>query len=275
MALGSGKLRAATNRVRCARGDRDRRPRLQDGCPLRLVIVRTFGLSRLKYPSDARVPRVPRLPRPRPSPPWRGPHPRTSLANNTNEIWTDLIGIQQSKDAGTNSAIEASIKVPGRIGGAGVGTGRRRQRDDAIIHPTEALVALARLQSARNSAAGAVVEGDRGVCRVCGGTGHLTSMCKNEYAMLKDDDDAAEDSVTDLSSDSDSDSGDGGGRKRKRKSGGKKKKRKKSHRKKKSSGKGRKKSSKRKKKKRRRDSSSDSDSDSDSDSSSSSSSSSS
>ena len=58
--------------------------------------------------------------------------------------------------------------------------------DEAIIHPTEALVALARLQGT-GAAPETVVEGDRGVCRVCGGMGHLTSMCKNKYSLLADD----------------------------------------------------------------------------------------
>ena len=202
--------------------------------------------------ADARPPRQPSHPIPsRRSAPLRSRrYNRTSLANQTNEIWTDLIGIQQSKDAGTNSAIEASLSAPGKIGGAGVGVGKKVQRgiagDEAIIHPTEALVALARLHGA--GAPDTVVEGDRGVCRVCGGMGHLTSMCKNRYKLLTDDGDnlgaGDEDEDSDFDSDSSSSSQD------------RKKKKKKKKKKKSSKGK-----SKGKKKKKRKHASSDSDSD--------------
>mmetsp|Transcript_33023 Transcript_33023/g.81252 ORF Transcript_33023/g.81252 Transcript_33023/m.81252 type:complete len:220 (+) Transcript_33023:140-799(+) len=162
---------------------------------------------------------------------------RTSLANNTNEIWTDLIGIKQSKDAGSNSAIEASIKAPGKIGGFGVNNGKRKQGgvagDEAIIHPTEALVALARLQGTADG--GFIVEGSRGVCRVCGGMGHLSSQCKNKYSLLTDDggDGIIGGAESDLSSDSDSGSSEE--KKKKKKKGSKKKKEKSSKKSKKSS----------------------------------------
>lgn len=175
-------------------------------------------------------------------------------------MWTDVIGLAQTPDAGSNAAVEAHIKVPGRVGGAGVNVGVRRRRgaiseDDAVVRPTEALVALARIQAAR----GAVVEGDRGVCRRCGFAGHLASQCKSEYVMLRDDDGAQ------LAPDDEP--GTEGERRRKRKRKKEKKKRKRSDkRKKKQKEKDRKREKKRKR--RRRDSSSDSDSDSDSDSSS-------
>ena len=100
-------------------------------------------------------------------------------------MWTDVIGLAQTPDAGSNAAVEAHIKVPGRVGGAGVNVGVRRRRgadaeEDAVARPTEALVALARIQAAR----GAIVAGDRGVCRRCGFAGHLASQCKSEYVML-------------------------------------------------------------------------------------------
>lgn len=175
-------------------------------------------------------------------------------------MWTDVIGLAQTPDAGSNAAVEAHIKVPGRVGGAGVNVGVRRRRgaiseDDAVVRPTEALVALARIQAAR----GAVVEGDRGVCRRCGFAGHLASQCKSEYVMLRDDDGAQ------LAPDDEP--GTEGERRRKRKRKKEKKKRKRSDkRKKKQKEKDRKREKKRKR--RRRDSSSDTDSDSDSDSSS-------
>ena len=100
--------------------------------------------------------------------------------------------------------------------------------DEAIIHPTEALVALARLHGA--GAPDTVIQGDRGVCRKCGGVGHLTSMCKNTYALLKDD--GAEEGLdgSDLDSDSSSSSKD---RKRKRRKSKKKTSKKKSSKKRK------------------------------------------
>jgi hypothetical protein len=183
-------------------------------------------------------------------------------------MWTDVIGLAQTPDAGSNAAVEAHIKVPGRVGGAGVNVGVRRRRgaiseDDAVVRPTEALVALARIQAAR----GAVVEGDRGVCRRCGFAGHLASQCKSEYVMLRDDGEGAQ-----LAPDDEPRTEAERRRKRKRKK--EKKKRKKSDkRKKKQKEKDRKREKKRKR--RRRDSSSDTDSDSDSSSSSSTSSSSS
>ena len=177
-------------------------------------------------------------------------------------MWTDVIGLAQTPDAGSNAAVEAHIKVPGRVGGAGVNVGVRRRRgaiseDDAVVRPTEALVALARIQAAR----GAVVEGDRGVCRRCGFAGHLASQCKSEYVMLRDDDGEGAQLAPD------DEPGTEGERRRKRKRKKEKKKRKKSDkRQKKRKEKDRKREKKRKR--RRRDSSSDTDSDSDSDSSS-------
>lgn len=225
MALGTGKLRAATNRVRCvppthqeathpippASIEKLSSPRKGIGCPLSscpffVYLLRKFYFIQFLLspnpnptllPPNSTSTSATRLPFPRSLPVTRAQtlHAtlertnRTSLANQTNEIWTDLIGIQQSKDAGTNSAIEASLSAPGKIGGQGVGVGKRVKGgvagDEAIIHPTEALVALARLQGA--GAPDTVVEGDRGVCRVCGGMGHLTSMCKNKYSLLKDE----------------------------------------------------------------------------------------
>ena len=174
---------------------------------------------------------------------FRNPH-RTSNANNTNEIWTDLIGIEQTKDAGTNTAIEASIKAPGRIGGAGVGTTLNRRRrgtagDEAVIHPTEALVALARLNAAKNRADGNP-EGSRGFCTKCGGSGHLSTQCKNQYSLLKDDEDDDDGGLNfgtgaDTNSSGSSSSSSSSGRK-------KRKRRKKSKKSKKSKGKKRRKS---------------------------------
>ena len=174
-------------------------------------------------------------------------------------MWTDVIGLAQTPDAGSNAAVEADIKVPGRVGGAGVNVGVRRRRgavseDDPVVRPTEAFVALARIQAAL----GAVVEGDRGVCRRCGFAGHLASQCKSEYVMLRDDGGEGAQLAND-------EPGTEGERRRKRKRKKEKKKRKKSDkRKKKRKEKDRKREKKRKR--RRRDSSSDSDSDSDSDS---------
>ena len=184
-------------------------------------------------------------------------------------MWTDVIGLAQTPDAGSNAAVEAHIKVPGRIGGAGVNMGVRRRRgadaeEDAVARPTEALVALARIQAAR----GAIVEGDRGVCRRCGFAGHLASQCKSEYVMLRDDDDAGAQLAL---GDAPRTEGDRGRKRRRKKE--KKKREKSEARRKRRKEKTREREKKRKR--RRRDSSSDSDSDSDSTSSRSSSSSSS
>lgn len=105
---------------------------------------------------------------------------RTSSALHTNELWTNVIGVEQSSDVGSNAAVEAALRAPGNGSGvAGIKRGGTRF-DSAIIHPSgalEELAALARIQGG---------DGDvRGGCRVCGGLGHLTKQCRNRPELIE------------------------------------------------------------------------------------------
>lgn len=117
---------------------------------------------------------------------------RTSVALQGNNMWTNTIGIEQDPQAGSNSAIEASLRAPSHGGGA-AGRVARRERAQELIKASgyspsvtdyEGLVALARAQ-------GNIGSGNRGACKICGGLGHLTKRCRNYLGTKVDTLDSA------------------------------------------------------------------------------------
>jgi hypothetical protein len=71
-----------------------------------------------------------------------------STALHTTSIWENTIGLQQDQ-AGTNSAIEASIYAPG---GGGRGRDARRQRAQELIESSELAVPQASVRPDRRKA---------------------------------------------------------------------------------------------------------------------------
>lgn len=108
---------------------------------------------------------------------------RTSTALQGNSMWENVIGITEQQ-AGTNTGVEALINAP-TIGGGRKATQARRQAAaeavmatggfDTSITNYQSLLAIAKQQ-------GAVGQGSRGACKVCGQTGHLTKQCRNAVA---------------------------------------------------------------------------------------------